>query len=210
MDLDTISMPRAEARKHYLDYREAIHRTQGEELDEVRQRQLEQDQVIATAYRQLSVGRQVIRLRQTIIAGGFTDQGRPRVAIMRADIAEVEMDRWQSGAIRFRPWVNSWSNRHRAADKVIEMNGPRWQNGPHHVDGIATLPPIPPWFRPANHLRNYHLLFEATWRVRRPAPIRLRTTDPALLKWMGGDLYAVLAVWDVSPVEAAALEGGWL
>lgn len=31
--------------------------------------------------------------------------------------------------------------------------------------------------------------------------------DPALLKHMGGDLYAILAVWDLSPLERAVLAG---
>jgi hypothetical protein len=211
MELDTITMPRAEARKAYLEYREAIQDGWTRELDDVRRRQLEQDQVIAATYRQLSIGRQVLRLTPTITAGGFDDQGRPRMALSRADIAEIQMERWRSGQIRFRPWEGSnWSSAqaHRAADKVIVFDGPGTDlTG---IEGLATVPPIPPALRPAGHLRNYHILFEATWRPVRQTRTRLRSSDPALLKWMGGELYAVLAVWDVSPVEAAALEGGWL
>lgn len=216
MELTTISMPRAEARKAYLEYRDAIDQAMITELDEAKQRQLERDQVLAATYRQLSIGRQVLRLASSITAGGFDDEGRPRVAISRADFGELHMERWRSGQIRFRPWEGSnWASAqaHRRADKVITLDGPRHELGQgswSSVDGLATVPSIPPALRPGSHLRNYHLLFEATWRPVRQTRTRMRSSDPALLKWMGGDLYAVLAVWDVSPVEAAALEGGWL
>jgi hypothetical protein len=211
MELDTITMPRAEARRHYLEYREAIDAAWRTELDAVRERQLDQDMTIAATYRQLSIGRQVLRLSASIIAGGFDEQGRPRVALARADIGEIQMERWRSGQMRFRPWEgSSWASAqaHRAADKVWTLDGPGTDIS--GVEGLATVPPVPPAFRPAGHLRNYHILFEATWRPVRQTRTRLRSSDPALLKWMGGDLFAVLAVWDVSPVEAAALEGGWL
>jgi hypothetical protein len=66
----------------------------------------------------------------------------------------------------------------------------------------AMAPVIPPALRPAHHLRNYHLLWEAEWsRIPRPPG------DPALLKHVAGDLYAVLAVWDLTPLEQAVLAG---
>ena len=45
-----------------------------------------------------------------------------------------------------------------------------------------------------------HLLWEPRWE-RRPRP----PGDPALLKHLAGPLYAVLATWDLTPVEQAVL-----
>jgi hypothetical protein len=44
------------------------------------------------------------------------------------------------------------------------------------------------------------VLWEADWKVH-PVP----PGDPALLKHIGGDLYAVVAVWDLTPLEQAVL-----
>ena len=63
----------------------------------------------------------------------------------------------------------------------------------------AIVPTVPPRFRPSASLSNYHILFEAEWDMIAPR-------DPALLKHIGGDLYAVLAVWDLTEVERAVLQ----
>lgn len=44
------------------------------------------------------------------------------------------------------------------------------------------------------------MLFEAEWR---PEPPK----DPALLRHIGGDLYSVVAVWDLTELERAVLAG---
>lgn len=211
MEIATIELPRAEARRAYLDYRREIQAGQSRELDEVQSRQLEQDRVIAAGYRQLSIGRQLIRLSETIIAGGFDQNARPRLAIARCDTREVELDRWDRGRIRFRPWTGSpWDNRFRSASTLIEIDGPAYPTelvGTSHVEGLATVPPVPPAYRPKAHPRNYHILFEAEWRTKRSRRSR-SSSDPALLKRLGGDLYAVLAVWDLTDVEKAALDAG--
>jgi len=213
MELATIEMPRAEARKAYLEYRSAIRKQQTKELDEVRSRQLAQDRAIATGYRQLSVGRQLIRLSTSIHAGGFDDVGRPRLAIARCDFAEVEMRRQGSGEVTYREWKpGGWNgtwNRDQSTSEsrliLLQLPAPEDRQA---RSAIATVPPIPPQFRPNAHARNFHILFDATWRQ----PTRSRRSraprDPALLKQLSGDLYAVLAVWDLTEVERAALDAG--
>ena len=65
----------------------------------------------------------------------------------------------------------------------------------------AVAPIIPPQYRPPFKLENYHLLWEVDrWTVN-PQPRR----DPALLKHVGGDMYAVLAVWDLTELESRIL-----
>lgn len=63
------------------------------------------------------------------------------------------------------------------------------------------MPTIPPKLRPKRgQLGLYHLLFEAEWGLDPDPPV-----DPALVRHLGGDLYAVLAVWDLTDVERAVL-----
>jgi hypothetical protein len=65
------------------------------------------------------------------------------------------------------------------------------------ITGRALVPLIPPWARPKAKLSNYHILWEADWT---DVPV-----DPALLKHLGGPLYVVLAVWDLTEVERSVL-----
>ena len=61
----------------------------------------------------------------------------------------------------------------------------------------ALIPLIPPMKRPKRDLKHYHILFEADWQ-NPPA-------DPFLLKALGKGLYAILAHWDLTPLEQAIL-----
>lgn len=62
------------------------------------------------------------------------------------------------------------------------------------------VPSVPVWLRPEGHLSEYHILWEAEWEVAPPV-------DPILLKYVSGPMYAVIAQWDLTPVERAVLEG---
>lgn len=62
------------------------------------------------------------------------------------------------------------------------------------------VPHIPPALRPARKLENYHILWEADWQQDPPR-------DPMLLKRLAGTFYAVLAVWDLTDLERAVLNG---
>lgn len=65
----------------------------------------------------------------------------------------------------------------------------------------AMVPLIPPALRPASDFKNFFILWEAEWQP------DVAPKDPALLKHVGGDLYAVLAVWDLTELERAVLGG---
>lgn len=66
-------------------------------------------------------------------------------------------------------------------------------------DLTAIVPIIPANLRPAKALHRYVILWEADWEA---VPV-----DPMLLRHLHGDLYVVLAVWDLTPVERAVLNG---
>lgn len=199
MDLSTITMEKPKARAAFLEYRKAVRENPNAE-----------DAAIMRGYRELARGRQLISLPETIAAGGVDDQGLPRLAVMRADVPwcwvrrvadgsvtyarESRVDgRMRKGIYRLPPgtfpavnwgdvlpgWGSSWSSTYR-----------------------AMVPPIPPALRPPYRLGNYAILWEATWeKVPRPPG------DPALLRHIGGDVYAVLAIWDLTDLERAVLAG---
>lgn len=198
MDLTTIKMDAETAEKAFAEYRGAFmaerNRIDGE---------------LMRGYKALKEGKQLIRLTETIQAGGVDELGRPRLAIARADEVEIRFERERNGAVIFSPEHSRSWGRSNARDRSFPFpagtlpavepeadfdNGWNW---------AATIPLIPPRLRPPHSLTGYHELWEAEWhRPSRPRAAR----DPALLKHIGGDLYAVLAVWDLTPLEMAILE----
>lgn len=205
MELSTIKMPKAEAREAFLNYRRAV-----------RERHTAEDAELMRAYRELSKGVQLIKLTEVIRLGGtMTLKVRSH---HRNEPHEVVLPRLAvARAHRSACWTRGIDNQGR-----VELLGKREighsnRRDRHIIGGfepavadrswsapriVAQAPTIPPPFRPASKLENYHLLWEAEWSVT-PIP----PTDPALLKHIGGDLYAVVAVWDLTEIERAVLVG---
>lgn len=196
MQLATIDMDRHEARTAYLAYR-----------DEIRQRHDTELAQIAAGYRAIARGHQVIDLVATIRAAGTktisSDRGPaavPALAVMRAD----------------QPWCfyrSSWSpqtspgfrfhhTRREPAGNAVR-NVARFPAGTlpvtPNVAARAMVPIVPPALRPAGDLGRFHILWEADWEA---VPV-----DPALLRHLAGDLYAVLATWDLTEIERTVLAG---
>jgi hypothetical protein len=192
MNLQAIEMPRAEARAAFQDYRRAV-----------RARHDREDEQIMRGYKALAQGKRVINLRETIQAGGEDAQHRPRLAVVRADATVCFLMRRGDGRVTFgvtRDAARSWRARR---NKRVEYEAGTLPAIPganpwDSVEAEAIAPNVPPRLRPRWALSGYHILFEAQWK--RTAPI-----DPALLKHLGGDLWAVLAVWDLTPLERAVL-----
>ena len=66
-------------------------------------------------------------------------------------------------------------------------------------ENTAQVPPVPLHLKPKRGLASYFILWEATWQ---PEPAR----DPYLLRRIGrADLWVVLAHWELTEVERAAL-----
>lgn len=186
MELESISMDRNAARRAYLDYRNAI-----------RTRHSEEDAAIMRGYRELAAGRQIVNLPEVMAGAGLDAEGLPKLAIARADLTHIRLKLFRNGAAMFyTPQARTWN-------KVLESKTVRLPVGtfsdvPKEIDDRRAMAPIvPAGLRPAAKLENFHILWEADWkRVPR---------DPALLKSLGGGLYAVLAVWDLTELERAVL-----
>lgn len=63
------------------------------------------------------------------------------------------------------------------------------------------VPLIPPNLRPKDSLENYHILWDVqgSWFNEPPK-------DPFLLKHIDGDLFAVIAEWDLTDLEISVLK----
>jgi hypothetical protein len=198
MDLQPMTMQKEAAEAAFRDYRAAFmaerNRIDGE---------------LMRGYKALKDGKQLIRLSETITAGGVDEMGRPRLTIARADEAFSRFERGRrDGQVTFTTGPR-WGNRFvSAADRRFVLPPgtlPTVGEGDPFDDGsrwMADMPIIPPRLRPRHDLKGYHVLWEPVWRLNRTrAP-----GDPALLKRIGGDLFAVLAMWDLTDLERAVLE----
>lgn len=183
MTLTELAMPPFEARAAFQEYRWAL-----------KQRANAEDRALMNAYRALARRRRVIDLIGSMQAAGVDEHDRPRLAIVRADAAWVECRTQRDGGAEFAiPGsyrVNARPDtRRRLPPGTFPVGVGIW--------GRARVPLIPPRYRPAHALRNYFLLWEAEW-VSVPK-------DPILLRDLGKNLYAVLAQWDLTPLEQAVL-----
>jgi hypothetical protein len=205
MELQTIDpqMGQERARELFEEYRESV-----------RARHSEEDVEIMRGYRALSKGQQLIVLAETVKAGGTmtVEMHRspltskpvltvPRLAVCHADAEMVWCEGVNSqGDIEILSKHPRRIGPHNRRDRMrfTGFETPERTGWWNHVRAI--VPNVPPRFRPKVSLRNYHLLFEAEWAEDPTAPV-----DPALLRHIGGDLYAVLATWDLTDLERAVL-----
>jgi hypothetical protein len=189
MDLHRITMEPTAARKAYRAQRRTLRPgPTGEEA------------VLRDGYRAMSRGRQLISLSATMRAAGVDDNGLPRLAICRSDAKWVYTHGVaDDGAVVFR--MDRVSENRDPGRRVKVPAGtfptPRrvtWQSW------TAMVPTVPAPLRPSRRLSDYFTLWDVDWHLVPPE-------DPALLQHIGGDLYAVVAVWDLTPLERAVLAG---
>lgn len=221
MDIPTIEMERTEAREALLKYRSAL-KARAEEARTGIDRELAAiDTAVMRGYRELARGNRLLELSKVIALGGASEheytyqQWRsgdfvdlkataflPRLAATRADARFVFTTGVRpEGRVIYRaddPVTERKADVITTAEDSFAEGERRAMLG--GVRARAMVPIIPPPLRPPHKLAGYHLLWEADWTAQAPE-------DPALLKHLGGDLYALLAVWDLSPLERAVLAG---
>lgn len=190
MMITTLQVPRHQAWKAFQQYRVAV-----------RARHSKEDEALMRGYRALSQGQKVLDLIQVMVEAGVDAQGRPRLAICRADAPTVFCRRQLDGAASFSTERLARANIASASYislppgtlPILLSLGQRWQS----IECRAVVPTIPPPYRPAHALSGYHILWEAAWQG---VP-----HDPFLLKRLATNLYVVLAQWDLTPLEQAVL-----
>lgn len=191
MQMPTIQMTREDAADQLRDYRRALS------ARKVSERVLE-DRLTMRALWAVARGKRVISLREVFAACPVDEKHRPKVAVVRADAKTCVWSR------ESRSWVFTHGEayyhargKNQRASVRLEVPALSW-TGDSPTRASAVVPSIPPWLRPApEKMADYHLLFEADWKDLPP--------DPALLKRLTGDLFVVLAQWNLSPIERAVL-----
>jgi hypothetical protein len=186
MDTIPLKLDRAEARERYRDYLKHLHWSAPID-DEIRR-----------CYHLLANGRLIIQALESVKAAGLGDDGFPKLALARADQKTQGAVMRSDGSATFSPmaWRRSRETRLSFDWPPGSFSGPRaraWR-------AEAIVPLIPLNLRPKRGLENYHVLWEALWS-------RAVPHDPILLRRLGkGDLWLVVAQWDLTEVERAALQ----
>jgi hypothetical protein len=199
MDLSTITVDRQAAREAVAAYRRALHNEKHERLRK-------EDEAILRGYREIARGHPIISIRDVIHAGGETSRFLPKLAISRAEATRLEVRRRRDGSVRFGQDLAFHPPRGVTLLPPGTLSSVGWQrwsrpdaaNGSSEIRAEAIVPSIPPEYRPNAALERYWILFEAEWSQVAPK-------DPALLRALGGGLYAVLATWDLTDLERAVL-----
>lgn len=210
MQLHTIDMPQEEAEAALREWEAELSRSRSDE-----------DAAIAEGYRELARGSRLLRMSDTIRAGGEDDSYKPRLALAPVTATTIYLTRWRNGTVRYsvsdRPaggWKRDVTQSGVIVRDVLSGVPDRWQDDDaaerfraarvdEQYSGCqwrALVPVVPPRFR-AWGWRGAHVLFEAEWaRHTPPAPI-----DPALVRHLRGDLWVVMGVWDLTELERAVL-----
>lgn len=198
MQLDTITMPKDEADAKLREYRDGLS---GDVDDEVYVG-------IARALHWLKRRnvQGLLDLPAAIAAGGENEKGLPQLAVMSADEPWCWVEVGRLGAVRFT--FQRWPPHHNRRRGIYAFPAGTLPSpaGRWGIDGYrAMVPFIPPSLRPKRALHRYAVLWEVErWErdVSPPPP-----EDPALLRHVGGDLYAILGTWDLTPLERSVLAG---
>ena len=187
MNIATIEMPAEQAREKLAAYRAQLQRRADAEYE-----------MAAAGYKALADGKVLINLTDTLHRGGLGSDYRPRLAVSRADRREVEFT-WDSGRAAFD--TRGWRGR-RGNNLTLLFPWPNGQTWGHR--GFAMVPMVPADVRPNVDMRDCFILWEVEKWADRSAFAR-PDRDPYLLRHIAGDLYAVLAQWDLTELERAVM-----
>jgi hypothetical protein len=184
-----------EAKEKLAQYRDVLSKRHNEDLDK-------EYMSIEEAYKQLAKGTPLIDPFQAIRDNAWRADGRPILAMARADQKLCDFRNWGAPTeIEFRARKARW-DRQRAANLTIKI-----RNCPvcpvERKSGVAMVPLVPAEAFNENRfsLPKCFILWEVeNWDASPPV-------DPMLLKPIGGDLYAVIWQWDLTDIERMIIAG---
>ncbi len=196
MNVPTIEMTPEDAQRKLDAYRTQLRRRADDEYE-----------AAAAGYEALSEGKPLLNLADAINSAGLGDDGRPRLAIARADRKQIEARTgWRAtrGHICYDATAPNFSTWHYSGSLMINV---RWNTPDIKIkDGYALVPMVPADVRPSGQLRDYFIL----WEVEAWSDSRIGAKpdiDPYLLRHLRGDLYIVEAEWDLTDLERAVMSG---
>jgi hypothetical protein len=219
MQFETMKLDPRIARVHYADYRarcaknrEARKTRMTAEINSwnkheaAKLTQLEQeDTELLRAYKALCKGERLVNVVTAVRAAGFDAKLKlPKLAICRADYEKVVF--YTGGNAYTSPLP--YKPLHKkdkpsiipTAAYAAEITNAEWrknQNLPRQA--TALVPSVPAALRP-DDLSKYYILWEAEWDAKAPV-------DPLLLSRVNTTMFAVVAQWDLTPLEQSILEG---
>lgn len=196
MNVSVFTMDKAQAEKKLLAYRTQLKKRANAEYE-----------LAVKAYEIVAKGQAILNIVDAFQQTGLGEDLRPKLAIARADRPEVKVTvRASERRLVFSTTEKSeWSY---SGDLLIRVP---FQYAPEQREvwrsGFALVPMIPADVRPAaGQDKDYFILWEVEkWADRSltsPAP-----RDPYLLKHIAGELYAVVAEWDLTELEQAIMSG---
>ena len=198
MHTELVQVPRGEAAILARKYKE--HRAYSEPIDWEVQR----------AYTLLASGKVIIRAIESIKQAGLNREFLPKLALTPANATHCHIRRWRDGSMVMSPQPDFWKTNKKQfrfrestfAFPVESFPVQQWRNDRGRAETSehkAQVPIIPAYLRPKRGLPNYHVLWEAEWE-------RVPPRDPYLLRRIGqSDMWLVVAHWDLTEVERAAL-----
>lgn len=189
MNVSTITMPPAEAQTKLDAYRARLRRRADAEYEHA-----------AAGYAALAAGQPLLDLVEVFAETGLGEDGRPRLAIARADRRQVRVSVG-------RGWL-TFDSRLRLAGRtnptlrinVAFAGDSRWR------EGWSLVPMVPADVHPGADLAKLFTLWEVEVWADRPL-LAVPPYDPYLLRHIAGDLYAVIAEWDLTELERAIMKG---
>lgn len=176
---------------------------------QLRRRADEEYSAAVAGYRALADGKPLLNLTDAINHAGLGDDGRPRLAIARADRRQVKVEARSWGVARGQVLFDATArNFHQWGYMGSLIISIRWRAPEIEMrTGYAIVPMVPADVRPnRGQLRDYFIM----WEVEQWADNRIRVEpdkDPYLLTHLAGDLYVVEAEWDLTPLERAIMSG---
>jgi hypothetical protein len=212
MNVSMIQMPPDMAQEKLDAYKDALGRRHSAEVEQEWSAALD-------AYKELAKGTPLIDPLAAIREAGWRPDGRPVLAIGRADQKMVTWDvgrhsrwwnseakrsegRWAPMSWEFTAAKERW-NRQRARNLVFTIDQVNTEPPVAPKQGTAMVPMVPPDVLPARgcDLSKHFVLWEVeSWDFAPPV-------DPILLRPIGGNLYAVIAQWDLTEVERMIIAG---
>lgn len=212
MDVSVIQMEPEEAQLKLDAYKGALSRRHSSIVNE-------EWYAAVRAYEELAKGTPLIDPFAAIRECGWRPDARPVLAIARADqrLCAWQVSRsgrwWDNEAKQYKgqyaPMMWEFTarrdrfDRQRASNLRLEVRDVQTEPPASPKGGTAMVPMVPPDVMPARgcDLSKHFVLWEVeSWDVAPPV-------DPMLLRPIGGDLYAVVAQWNLTEVERRIIAG---
>lgn len=194
MNVQTITESKEVAQAKLEAYQRQLHRRADLEYE-----------AAAAGYAAMADGKALLNLTQVINDAGAGKDNRPLLAVARADRKQVMVTtNWHDSSILVfdtQKSPNSWNQYTGTLRIEIQTSWNREMSR-----GYSLVPMVPADVRPSGNLKNFFILWEVEHWSDKPLTA-IPDRDPLLLRHLAGDLYVVVAEWDLTDLERAIMMG---